>query len=124
LCFNLVAQQDSVTMRHDSTMMRHDSSSIKIIAAITMVFLPTTAAASVIGSQLFLSTVHEDSEGSYWEVKASPLFNTLWMIAGPLTLGVITMAASWNWYTHLTYPKTHEEIKQRSIKSQRSFRSG
>jgi hypothetical protein len=85
-------------MRHDSTMMRHDSSSMKIIAAITMVFLPTTAVASVIGSQLFLSTVNEDSEGSYWEVKASPLLNTLWMIAGPLTLGVITMAASWNWY--------------------------
>jgi hypothetical protein len=97
---------------------------MKIIAAITMVFLPTTTVASVVGSQLFLTTVKDDSEGSYWDVKASPLFNTLWMIAGPLTLGVIIMAATWNWYTHLTYPKTHEEIKQRSIKSQKSFRSG
>jgi hypothetical protein len=123
LCFNLVAQQDSMTMRHNSMTMRQDSSSMKIIAAITMVFLPTTAVASVIGSQLFLSTIKDNGEDGFWDVKTSPLFNTLWMIAGPLTLVVIIMAASWNWYTHLAYPNTHEQIKQKSIEKQRSFRS-
>ncbi|RYP55739.1 hypothetical protein DL769_010059 [Monosporascus sp. CRB-8-3] len=51
LAFNIVTQQDSMRMIQDS-------SSMKIIAAITLLFLPTTTVATVIGSQLFLSSFH------------------------------------------------------------------
>ncbi|KAK4220824.1 hypothetical protein QBC38DRAFT_493340 [Podospora fimiseda] len=85
--FNLVTLQDSATMRRDA-------SSMKIIAAITMVFLPTTAVASIVGSQIFTTNFDQDS-GS-WEVQTSPLFKMLWAVAGPLTVLVIAMSAGWN----------------------------
>lgn len=85
--FNLVTLQDSATMRRDA-------SSMKIIAAITMVFLPTTAVASIVGSQIF--TAIFDEENGSWDVQTSPLFKVLWAVAGPLTVMVIAMSAGWN----------------------------
>jgi len=87
LAFNLVAQQDSMVMRRDA-------SSMKIIAAITMVFLPTTAVASIVGSQMF--AVNFTEESGIWDVQVSPMFKVLWAVAGPLTLLVIAMSAGWN----------------------------
>ncbi|KAK4206082.1 hypothetical protein QBC37DRAFT_435443 [Rhypophila decipiens] len=85
--FNLVTLQDSATMRRDA-------SSMKIIAAITMVFLPTTAVASIVGSQMFTASF---SEGvGEWEVEVTPLFGVLWAVAGPLTVLVIALSAGWN----------------------------
>ncbi|KAK4184614.1 hypothetical protein QBC35DRAFT_505564 [Podospora australis] len=85
--FNLVTLQDSL-------LMRRDASSMKIIAAITMVFLPTTAVASIVGSQLF--NVSFSEEHGTWDVQASPLFKILWAVATPLTVLVIAMSAGWN----------------------------
>ncbi|KAK0610784.1 hypothetical protein B0T14DRAFT_529095 [Immersiella caudata] len=85
--FNLVTLQDSATMRRDA-------SSMKIIAAITMIFLPTTAVASIVGSQIF-TTVFNEQSGS-WDVQISPLFKVLWAVAGPLTVMVVAMSAGWN----------------------------
>ncbi|KAK4169650.1 hypothetical protein QBC43DRAFT_306485 [Cladorrhinum sp. PSN259] len=85
--FNLVTLQDSA-------IMRRDASSMKIIAAITMVFLPTTAVASIVGSQIFTASFNQDS-GS-WEVQTSPLFKVLWAVAAPLTVLVIAMSVGWN----------------------------
>ncbi|GAB1319664.1 hypothetical protein MFIFM68171_09874 [Madurella fahalii] len=85
--FNVVTLQDSATMRRDA-------SSMKIIAAITMVFLPTTAVASIVGSQIFPASFNEES--GTWDVQTSPLFKVLWAVAGPLTLVVIAMSAGWN----------------------------
>lgn len=85
--FNLVTLQNSL-------MMRRDASSMKIIAAITMVFLPTTAVASIVGSQLFTVTFSE--QDGTWDVQTSPLFKMLWVVATPLTLLVIAMSAGWN----------------------------
>ena len=87
LAFNLVTQQDSVTMKKDA-------SSMKVIAAITMVFLPTTAVASIVGSQMF--AVNFTEESGTWDVQVSPMFKVLWAVAGPLTLLVIAMSAGWN----------------------------
>ncbi len=67
---------------------------MKIIAAITMVFLPTTAVASIVGSQLFTANFSEES--GTWDVQASPMFKVLWVVAGPLTVLVIAMSAGWN----------------------------
>ncbi|KAK7751013.1 hypothetical protein SLS62_006998 [Diatrype stigma] len=90
LAFNMVTQQDSMVMLQDS-------SSMKIIAAITLLFLPTTTVATVAGSQLFLSSVSEDNN---WLIQTSPLFAIMWAIAAPLTLVIGTLALVWYWWTH------------------------
>ncbi|CAM1509922.1 Fc.00g002570.m01.CDS01 [Cosmosporella sp. VM-42] len=91
LSFNLVTQQDSMVMIQDSN-------SMKVIAAITMVFLPTTGVATIIGSQLFLSEVHKDQKT--WDVKTTPLFWTMWWISIPLTIFVAILAMFWHWWNH------------------------
>jgi hypothetical protein len=95
LSFNLVTQQDSMVMIQDSN-------SMKVIAAITMIFLPTTGVATVIGSQLFSSEVHKD--GETWDVKLTPLFWTMWWIAIPLTVFVVLLATIWHWWVHTESP--------------------
>ena len=95
LSFNLVTQQDSMVMIQDSN-------SMKVIAAITMIFLPTTGVATVIGSQLFTSEVLKD--GKTWDVKLTPLFWTMWWIAIPLTVFVVLLAIIWHWWVHTESP--------------------
>jgi hypothetical protein len=95
LSFNLVTQQDSMVMIQDSN-------SMKVIAVITMIFLPTTGVATVIGSQLFSSQVHKD--GETWDVKLTPLFWTMWWIAIPLTVFVVLLAIIWHWWVHTESP--------------------
>ncbi|KAH8200202.1 hypothetical protein TruAng_005650 [Truncatella angustata] len=82
LSFNLVTQQDSMVMIRDSN-------SMKIIAAITMIFLPTSAVAAVLGSQLFMSQINEDG---LWTVQVTPPFNWLWWISVPLTIVIAIFA--------------------------------
>ncbi|KAF3192620.1 hypothetical protein TWF788_000229 [Orbilia oligospora] len=122
LCFNLVSQQDSMMMRHESMVMRQDASAMKILASITVIFLPTMAVASILGSQLFLSAVvvaEEKDAQEIVEVKTSPLFNILWMFAIPMTLVVMVMAIGWSWYSHVTFPKTSDEMRRRLEENQR-----
>lgn len=95
LSFNLVTQQDSMVMIQDSN-------SMKVIAAITMIFLPTTGVATVIGSQLFTSEILKD--GRTWDVKLTPLFWTMWWIAIPLTVFVVLLAVIWHWWVHSESP--------------------
>ncbi|KAK7431150.1 hypothetical protein QQZ08_002190 [Neonectria magnoliae] len=94
LSFNLVTQQDSM-------MMIQDSNSMKIIAAITMIFLPTTGVATVVGSQLFVTEVHNDDS---WDTLITPLFWTMWWISIPLTIVVAILAMLWHWWTHSEHP--------------------
>jgi hypothetical protein len=94
LSFNLVTQQDSMVMIQDSN-------SMKVIAAITMIFLPTTGVATVIGSQLFI-TDHGDKG---WDVLTTPLFWTMWWISIPLTVFTAILAFLWHWWTHSDSPK-------------------
>ena len=89
LAFNMVTQQDSM-------LMIQDSSSMKIIAAITLLFLPTTTVATVAGSQLFLSSVTGDD----WLIQTTPLYRIMWAISIPLTLVVGTLALVWHWWMH------------------------
>lgn len=91
LSFNLVTQQDSMVMIQDSN-------SMKIIAAITMMFLPTTGVASVIGSQLLVTDLSASS--GTWNVSATPLFWIMWWVAIPLTVFVVILAIVWHWWTH------------------------
>ena len=77
LAFHLVTLQDS-------QVMVRDSKSTAIISFVTVVFLPTTAVAAVIGSQLFV-TERSEADGTI-STSPSPLFSMLWWIAIPLTL--------------------------------------
>ncbi|KFA65379.1 hypothetical protein S40285_00530 [Stachybotrys chlorohalonatus IBT 40285] len=96
LSFNMVTQQDSM-------LMTQDSSSMKIIAAITMIFLPTTGVATVVGSQLFVSQRRADQSG--WDVTTTPLFWTTWWVAIPLTLFVVVLATVWHWWMRSEQPR-------------------
>lgn len=90
LAFNLVTQQDSLRMIADSNVM-------KMIAAITMLFLPTAGVAAVSGSQLFVA---ERDDGGEWDVEATPLFWVTWYVAIPLTAAVLSLAWLWHWWVH------------------------
>ncbi|KAF4500358.1 hypothetical protein FAGAP_3449 [Fusarium agapanthi] len=95
LSFNLVTQQDSMVMIQDSN-------SMKVIAAITMIFLPTTGVATVVGSQLFTSEILKD--GTNWDVRLTPLFWTMLWISIPLTVFVVLLAIIWHWWVHTESP--------------------
>jgi Mg2+ and Co2+ transporter CorA len=53
LVFNLVTQQDSETSTSIARDTKDDSASMKIIAVLTMIFLPATAVATFFGMSLF-----------------------------------------------------------------------
>lgn len=88
LSFNLLTASDSVLLIQHSNFM-------KIMAAITMIFLPTTAVAAIFGSQLFYS----EPEAEGWVVKTSPLLRDMWAVAIPLTFTVIACAVVWDFRT-------------------------
>lgn len=66
-----------------------------VVAAITVMFLPLTAVASIVGSQMFISS---KSEGGGWAVEKTPLFSDLWYITVPLTAAVIVVAWALGWH--------------------------
>lgn len=55
--YNLVTQQDAVTSTTIAREARADGNSMKVIAALTMVFLPGTYLSSVFGMAMVKSTV-------------------------------------------------------------------
>lgn len=101
LAFNVVTQKDSMVVTRDSSVM-------KMIAGVTMIFLPTTGVAAVAGSQLLVSNWHED-QGS-WSVVATPLFWLTWWIAIPATVCVVALAFVWQWWAHSDQP--HREARR------------
>ncbi|PHH89226.1 hypothetical protein CDD83_6458 [Cordyceps sp. RAO-2017] len=101
LAFNVVTQKDSMEMTRDSRVM-------KTIAAITIVFLPTTGVASVVGSQLLTSNWHDDSKT--WTIMATPLFWLTWWIAIPLTVCVVVLALTWQWWVNADRPQVRGRL--------------
>ena len=57
-----------------------------------MISLPTTGVATVIGSQLLVTT-HDEGR---WDVMATPLFWLTWWIPIPLTVFVGALARLWH----------------------------
>lgn len=88
LSFNLVTQQDSMTMIADSKRLLADSTVMKAIAALTALFLPVTAVATIMGNSLF--------DGG----EVTSQFYTMWYIAVPLTVAV--SFAGYLWTSRLT----------------------
>ena len=100
LAFNTVAQHQSNVAQHlsnlaqqDSKIMLRDSKTMKAIAAVTLCFLPSTAVASIMGSQLFLA---RDKGDGTWDVGPSPLFSIFWSVSVPFTALAIALTALWH----------------------------
>lgn len=88
LAFNMVTQQDSL-------IMMQDSASVTILTAVAAAFLPITSIATIIGSQLFVTS--QDDQGN-WIVVASPLICYLYTIGVPIT--IVIFMASYLWFTY------------------------
>ena len=112
LAFNIVTQQDS-------QVMVRDSASTAIISFVTVIFLPTTGVAAVIGSQLFL-TERSESDGTISAVP-SPLFTLLWWIAIPLTLFATGFAFYFRWSATPHRPFVMPESMRRLRESMRRW---
>ncbi|KAI0156197.1 hypothetical protein BJ166DRAFT_352024 [Pestalotiopsis sp. NC0098] len=96
LSFNLVTQQDSMSMLRGSTHMARDSNSMKIISGITMLFLPATAVASILGSQVFQDNA------------PTPLFYVMVWITIPLTVIVFVSVHFWKRWTERKLDGGHD----------------
>jgi hypothetical protein len=101
LSFNLLTVTDS------SVLIQH-SSVMKIMAAITIIFLPTTAVAAIMGGSLLESTFEDGN----WSVRVTPVFGFLWAVAVPLTVIVLIAAALWHWRTHQIDEKNKGSIRR------------
>ncbi|KAL2354960.1 hypothetical protein BJ546DRAFT_1061247 [Cryomyces antarcticus] len=99
LSFNLVNQQDS-------RIMQQDSSSMKTIAAMTLIFLPGTLIASLFSSNFFNFSVGSDGQS---EVRLSSYFWVFWIIAVPLTVLTVVL---WRLYQF----STREKLKNRPVR--------
>lgn len=85
LAFNMVTQQDSL-------IMMQDSASVTILTAVAAAFLPITSIATIIGSQLFVTT--QDDQGN-WIIVATPLIRYLYTIGVPITIAVFIASYLW-----------------------------
>lgn len=88
LAFNMVTQQDSL-------IMMQDSASVTILTAVAAAFLPITSIATIIGSQLFITS--QDDQGN-WIIIATPLTRYLYTIGVPIT--IVIFIASYLWFTY------------------------
>ncbi|CAL8582387.1 hypothetical protein XPA_008053 [Xanthoria parietina] len=84
LAFNTVNQQDSQTMKADSQ-------SMKVIATVTMFFLPAATIGSICGSQFF--NFNSDSH----RIMMSVDFKFFWAVTIPLTFLVFGVYLLWRW---------------------------
>lgn len=87
LAFNMVTQQDSL-------IMMQDSASVTLLTVVAAAFLPITSIATIIGSQLFVTT--QDGQGN-WTIVSTPLISYLYTVGVPMTIAIFI--ASYLWFT-------------------------
>ena len=88
-----MTQQDSYTNTVIAIKTNEDSSSMRTIAALTMIFLPGTFISSVFGMTFF-----DSADGSFFVLKKWWLYLA---ITVPLTL--VTVGVWWSWETINTW---------------------
>ncbi|KAF9774849.1 hypothetical protein IL306_007122 [Fusarium sp. DS 682] len=102
LVFNLVTQQDSETSTSIALDTKDDSASMKIIAVLTMIFLPATATASFFGMNFFNCS----DQGKF---KSSPQVWIFVVTTCPLTLFIFLI---WlYWYRIIDYLRERRWIR-------------
>jgi len=84
LGFNVVVQRDSKATVEISAATRSDSASMKIIAVVTLAFLPATFVSTVFSMSFFTLSVDDATGQKHWLV--SDRFWIYWVIAAPLTI--------------------------------------
>ncbi|KAL3711275.1 hypothetical protein TMatcc_005073 [Talaromyces marneffei ATCC 18224] len=98
LVFNLVTQQDAANSIEIAADTKRDSTSMNAIAALTMVFLPGTFTATILGAGIFSASTNGNG------IRVSNLW-WLWIaFTVPLTLGIML---GW-WY----YRKKEKKIEE------------
>ncbi|QKX60438.1 uncharacterized protein TRUGW13939_07583 [Talaromyces rugulosus] len=99
LVFNLVTQQDAANTIEIAADTKRDSTSMNAIAALTMIFLPGTFTATILGAGIFSANLSGDG------IHVSNLW-WLWIaFTAPLTIGVVI---GW-WYYY--------GLKEKNIRS-------
>ncbi|ERF75606.1 hypothetical protein EPUS_04586 [Endocarpon pusillum Z07020] len=108
LVYNLVSQKEAETNMGIAQDTRNDSSSMKVIAALTMVFLPASAVSSFFGMAFF------DGQAGNLTVT-----NEWWMflaVTVPLTTAVVIIWRLWGFFGHRapsSSPKRLQDFKTR-----------
>ena len=99
LSFHSVTQQDSLIMQNDINAMR-------LIAVMTLMFLPATGVASVYSSPFF----QVDFNGSCQPVQVAESFKYFWAVVLPLTFIVIVFW--WVWYVTTKHRRSGSRFRK------------
>jgi hypothetical protein len=84
-----VMRVDSSVMREDSRVLRNDSAAMKMIALLTLVFLPATGVASVLSCPFFRVDFSREAE----PVLVAASFRLFWILVLPMTFGTVLVWA-------------------------------
>lgn len=95
LSSSMITYQDGRAMKADSATLKADSRAMKLIAFLTLVFLPATSVASIFSTPFF-DVDWQTSEAQVLQTAKS--FWVFWAVALPLTLSGILFYFAWvNW---------------------------
>lgn len=94
---NVIQMTQTILTQADSAVLKADSRAMKLIAALTLVFLPATGVASVFDTPFF------DNDTARLIVVAN--FWIFWAVSVPLTLGVGALCYAWYYLPKL--PENH-----------------
>lgn len=98
-----MAQEDNILTARMAVASTRDSSSMKALAVITALFMPSEYIGTVFGMSMF---DFGDSKDSNSNSSVPPRFWLYWTISIPLTIGVITIWRAW-WVMQDRYFRKH-----------------
>ena len=84
-----IMREDSSVMREDSRVLRNDSAAMKMVALLTLVFLPATGVASVLSCPFFTVDFKHEAE----PILVASSFKVFWIVVLPLTFGIVLVWA-------------------------------
>lgn len=124
---SIMTHADSAMMKADSATLKADSKAMKLIAFLTLVFLPATSVASIFSTPFF----DIDWQSAEDEVlRTAKCFWVFWAVAAPLTLTGLLLYFAWiglrgdkKWMGKFA-PFRRERGMTRSGRSSRAFGKG
>lgn len=88
-----IMREDSSVMREDSRVLRNDSAAMKMIALLTLIFLPATGVASVLSCPFFKVDFSNEAE----PILVAASFKLFWILVLPLTFGTMVVWGLYVW---------------------------
>jgi hypothetical protein len=101
-----MAQEDNILTARMAVASTRDSSSLKALAVITALFMPSEYIGTVFGMSMFDSSDSNSQGGSGSDSSVPSRFWLYWSISIPLTIGVITIWRAW-WIMQDRYFRKH-----------------